>query len=216
MPTAWATCRMRAASSDLRWGESCLESLTPQTLGSSGRATAQTVTGPATEPLPTSSRPSTMPGPPISRMSAYMPSTRSRSARCLATRLVATPQALCTCARGSSAYRARSAASSSSVASASVAEISAAVAGWVVPDMSLPSKKGAAPQSGTAPNACNSPLGASRASRGCERPCPRDRAGRTAWRDGRHRDGRPRACRSWASGAGTCARRRHRKRSCGR
>ena len=103
MPIARATSAIFSASVSLRAGVSCLESLMPQMRGSSGRATAATVRGPAIAPRPTSSTPSTMPSPPSSRMYSYMPSTRLRSASSRSLRRRALSMACCTCLRGSSA-----------------------------------------------------------------------------------------------------------------
>ena len=132
MPTARAHSAMRTARISRLAGESCLESLIPHKRGSSGRHTAHTVRGPATDPLPTSSTPTTTPSPPNSRMASYMPSTRSRSALSLSMRRRARSQAFWTCMRGSSAYRAMSASISSKEALASSAATWAAEAELVI------------------------------------------------------------------------------------
>ncbi len=101
VPTATATSAIWAASSSRRAGVSCFESLMPRIWGSSGKATAHTVSGPAIEPRPTSSTPRTMPCPPSSRISEYMPATRPRSASARASRPRAAETAFWTCFRGS-------------------------------------------------------------------------------------------------------------------
>ena len=228
IPTYSATSRICAARRSRVWGVSCLESLRPQTTGSSGRATAPTVSGPATEPRPTSSRPSTRPGPPRERPSSYMSRTRLRSEAARSARRAAEAAMARTVARSSLRNHVTSVGRSSSEACANMSLTCAAV-GLCVPgaafacvmSRSRPGllaaasshKKSAVPRGDDAREAQGALSSEPRAG---GQPCPPCRAGSRAWRDARDRDARPRAWRSSGSAPGTCARRRCRRKSCGR
>ncbi len=127
MPMAWAQARTCSAMRSRAAGFSFLESFKPQTSGSCGNTTAQTVKGPARAPLPTSSMPTTTPSPAISCCSAYIDFTRVRSDSSFARRLWAVSTARITCLRASVRYRAIRTGNSSAKAQESSLAISEAL-----------------------------------------------------------------------------------------